>query len=274
MARRVFFVLMSMSNEFVSFPEGELGERSHRLTVLARGGDWYALEKPAGVAAVRDARGGKRSLVESLASGIESGRAQFRRAGIEAAHAVAYPDPDVSGVFLAAGTQSARTLMRNAMGAAAYTFIYRLVTPGETDAGEFVCDLPLVRPDKARRMQVSHAAGKKTVTRFRAIGRSGRYFLWETESHYNRQDQVRLHAFESGLPVVGDGLYAGSGPVFLSSWKRNYRPKGKERPLYSHPCLHLARIRFPDPATGDPAEVACPLPSRLNAFLAQAERYS
>lgn len=263
-----------MNRTFVSFPEGRLGESPQRFSLLANTENWFALEKPAGLAAVRDAlAGGGVSLLEALRADAESGKNQLREAGIGEVHAVAYPDPEISGVLLCAKSEETRTRMRNALGANEYVFTYRFLTAARDDPPQEVCDLPLAHPQKSTRMIVSHTTGKKTETRFRRVRQLGRYVLWEAESAYNRRHQILLHAVESGLPVLGDRMYARSGALYLSALKPRYRSKGEEHPLYAYPCLHLAGLRFPDPDSGEARDVEAALPRKLRALFAQVERY-
>ena len=262
-----------MSRTFISFPEGRLGESPCRLSLLARGAEWFALEKPPGVAAVRDAFSrGRVHLMEVLREDIDSGKNQLREAGITEALPVTYPDPGVAGVLLCAKSEAARAALKNAMGANGFVFKHRFLTPSGAEGEEMVCDLPLAHPEKSARMVVSHTNGKKTETRFRRIGEVGGYALWEAWSHYNRHHQVAVHAFECGIPVLGETLYARSEPVYLSSLKRGYRAKGREQPLYAHPCLYQTELRLSDPDTGEAVIVESPLPRRLKALMDQVER--
>jgi 23S rRNA-/tRNA-specific pseudouridylate synthase len=64
-----------------------------------------------------------------------------------------------------------------------------------------------------------------------------------------------VHLQAIGFPVVGDQTY-GNGTTF-----------GLDRQF-----LHAARLSVPHPATGDPIEVAAPLPDELAAALDLARR--
>ncbi len=252
-----------------------MSERPLRIGLLANTAGFFALEKPAGVVATRDASGGARdTLLDVLRQELEKGKKQLKDKRIAEAHAVSFPSPEISGIFLCAKTEEAKRLLKSTMGAYGFAFTHRFLTYGRRPSDEFVCELPLVHPAKSSRMRVSHATGKKASTRFRKIRElAGGFALWEAESRYNRRHQVRLHAAESGLPALGDQLYAGSGPVYLSSLKRAYRAKGREQPLYGFPCVHLAKLEFTDPESGEPVTIEAPLPGRFAALIARIERY-
>ncbi len=265
-----------MSQRFISFPEGILHERPLRLPLLFDSEACFALVKPAGIPATRDAlgsTGGGVTLLDALRRDAELGKGQLKRLGIGPVHAVTFPDPEVAGIFLCAKSEDAKATLKNAMGGSGFGFGYRFLASGRVEEDERRCDLPLTHPAGSKRMLVSHTNGKRTITHFRRERVLGAYTLWEAESAYNRRHQVLLHAMESGLPVVGDRLYARSSPLYLSQLKRNYRAKGREEALYDHPCAVMTRLRFPDPESGRSIEVCAPEPSRFRAMLAQIERY-
>ena len=70
-----------------------------------------------------------------------------------------------------------------------------------------------------------------------------------------RTHQIRVHLEAIGHPVVADPTY-GTSPEF-----------GLDRQF-----LHAARLTFPHPRTGEPVEVASPLPEDLQEALALARR--
>lgn len=59
--------------------------------------------------------------------------------------------------------------------------------------------------------------------------------------------QIRCHLAAAGHPIVGDALYGSSFTVHRSSFASRH-------------WLHASRIRCAHPATGEPLDLACPLP--------------
>jgi 23S rRNA pseudouridine955/2504/2580 synthase len=135
---------------------------------------------------------------------------------------------------------------------------------------EIVCELPLAPHATEPRMIVSNTTGKKTTTTFRLEKRFRGYAVWTATTTFDRLHQIRIHAAESALPIVGESRYAKTAPIYLSEIKRNYRPAGDgtriEPPLYGELCLHLARIAFPG-ADGRPVVVEAPLPKPFAVLL-------
>ncbi len=267
---------MPVTTSFISFPEGVVQVRPLRLALLANTEAWFALEKPPGLTATRDAlRSDAKgtTLLDALRREAALGKGQFSARGISEVHAVSFPDPEVAGIFLCAKSEAAKMSMKNAMGACEFTFFHRFLTFSRENRGEFLCELPLAHPAKSARMLVSNTTGKRTATRFRIFKCLRGYALWEAESAYNRRHQIRLHAAESGIPVLGDRFYAGSNPLYLSQLKPKYRAKGPEKPLYEHPALYMTKMRLPDPASGEQVEIEAPTPPKAQALIARIERY-
>jgi len=68
--------------------------------------------------------------------------------------------------------------------------------------------------------------GKEAETHFRRIKRNAFFELWEATPLTGRAHQIRIHATDLGLPILGDTTYQGSP--------------------YPHLCLHAQELRIPD----------------------------
>lgn len=259
------------ADDFLSFPPETLVREPLRLPIIARGGDWLVLNKPPGVPWIPDAWIPRPTdLVREVRRQLREGKPQLARLGISAFDAIVGPDLVASGAVLCAATESEGDRLANAMGSGQIELTYRFVTMGRPAQSEIVCDLPIAPHETEPRMLVSHSSGKKTLTTFRLEQRYRGYGVWTATTTFNRQHQIRLHAAESALPIVGESRYAKAAPIFLSEIKRNYRPAGDgtrvEHPLYGELCLHLARIAFPG-ADGKRVLVEVPLPKGFAVLL-------
>jgi DNA-binding response OmpR family regulator len=169
--------------------------------------------------------------------------------------------------------KKAEDFLRNAIGSRKMTFVYDLLVEPDIKEKEVVCDLPIARHDTEPRALISRATGRKTQTMFRHKKSYGRYHMWEASSDVCRPHQIRLHAAESGLRVVGEGQYAISKSIYLSSLKRNYRRGGKEeKPLYSRICIHLRELSFED-SDGSSVCVKAELPKGFAVVLKKLEQF-
>jgi 23S rRNA pseudouridine955/2504/2580 synthase/23S rRNA pseudouridine1911/1915/1917 synthase len=120
-------------------------------------------------------------------------------------------------------------------------------------------------------MLVSHTTGKKTSTAFELVDQVGFCQHWQARATYPRRHQILLHAYESGLPVVGDRIYAKDPLPLLSDFKRSYQTKydEEERPLYDGPAVFLKELRFADGRV-----VECPNPPRWSGLLKQLKMHT
>ena len=150
-------------------------------------------------------------------------------------------------------------------------------TPRDMDALQFVIMFKAVYLEGFARPWPLLGTGLSMVASVVLLGIAVRtlpvgpaYAVWTATTTFDRLHQVRVHAAESGLPIVGESRYAKTTPIFLSEIKRNYRPAGDgtrvEPPLYGELCLHLARIAFPG-ADGKPVVVEAPLPKPFAVLL-------
>ncbi|MDP0496980.1 MAG: RNA pseudouridine synthase [Verrucomicrobiota bacterium JB024] len=231
----------SDSTRFIGFPPPLLGERPARLPVLgAEPGRWLALDKPAEVLTDRhrwhpELPGVLPALTEQAAAG----KPELEPYGIVQARHIYVLEPEITGVLLFALDEEPLQELREAYGSGQMTFTFGMLARYNGGKDERTCRLPLAIHNTEPRALVTHTSGKKCETRFRLVERLGDYAWWEAQAVYMRPHQIRLHAAEVGLPIVGDPLYGGPPPICLSALKPGYRNRGEERPLYAGLCLHL-----------------------------------
>jgi len=88
------------------------------------------------------------------------------------------------------------------------------------------------------RYRSAGAASQETVavTRFERVGTEGHFIRWRALPLTGRTHQIRVHAKDLGIPILGDTLYGGTS--------------------FARVCLHAERLRFAHPAGGAPVEFA------------------
>lgn len=261
----------------LGFPAPLLGMEPVRLPVLMDSGDCIALAKPQGVLIQADSWFPRCPvLVEAIRHQAAEGKPEFERLGIgpEGLRAVHDLDPEIWGPVLFARGREQGDALRSAYGSSAFEFTFIFLTRASGRSGEETaveCDLPIARHRTKPKILVSHTTGKKALTRFDKIGNMGRYELWMAKTDFPRRHQILLHAAESGIPVLGDRIYAGDKPLLLSRFKRNYRTKQdlEERPLYDGPACYLSRIQL-----GAHVDLTSPEPPRWKGLVNQLVRLS
>lgn len=258
----------------LGFPAPLLGTDSLRLPVVYDDGERMALAKPAGVLVQQDAWYPRLPvLVEAIRYQAAQAKPEFVKMGIGQAGlwAVTDLDAECAGPLLLARSRDVAEDLRNKFGSSSFSFTYEFVTQAAAAEEPVTCDLPLARHERLPRMLVSHTTGKIAQTVFAAQDRVGAYFRCTAQTRFPRRHQILLHASESGLPVLGDRLYAKSTPVMLSHLKRDYtfRQDRDERPLYDGPAYYLKEIQL----DGE-CRIVMPSPPRWQALLRQLGKYS
>ncbi|MEM9160087.1 MAG: RNA pseudouridine synthase, partial [Verrucomicrobiota bacterium] len=210
---------------FISFPEGYLGSRSAKFPLIADTDEYFAINKEAGLACFQhDWTQGKPDFTAALRRELIGGKPQLARLGIEGVFRIFNLDAEVSGATLYAKTEAAEEKIKNAFGSRQIRMFYHFLATNESGERELASDLPLARHFQERRMLVSHKTGKKCKTQFRFLRNFGQFELWEAETLDMRTHQIRLHAAELGLSIVGEEEYAKGEKILLSGIKRGYRP--------------------------------------------------
>lgn len=265
---------MSRDQNFISFPPGYLGSQPLKFPLLVNNERMFGLNKPAGISCFQhEWTLGKPDISMALRRELISRKPQLERLGVEGLFRAFNLDMEASGLLLYAKNEENEQLLKNAAGSDQLVYRFHLLASAETDQKEFSCDLPLAKHFHDRRMVVSHKTGKKSETRFRFLRPFGQYQLWEAECTELRLHQVRVHAAERGLSIVGEDLYSDGGQVYLSRLKKGYMPsRGRENPIYAHLCLHLLEVEFRIPEV-EIAPVVAPLPGRFETLLKRLDDF-
>jgi 23S rRNA-/tRNA-specific pseudouridylate synthase len=250
---------------------------SFRLPVLFESDACLAIAKPQGILVQADSWYPRLPvMVEAIRHQAGMQKPEFQRLGIgpEGLWAIHDLDPELYGPVLFARNREQGDELRSACGSSVFEFTFTFLTKGSghlTGQDSHECDLPIARHRSRPMILVSHTTGKKAHTQFDRVGSVGRFQIWTARMTFPRRHQVFLHAFECGLPVLGDRNYARESALLLSRFKRNYRVKQdvEERPLYGGPACFLSSIRV-----SDSLHVQCQEPPRWKGLLNQLERHS
>ena len=132
-----------------------------------------------------------------------------------------------------------------------------------------VCGLPIAVHNEKPCMIVSHKSGKFANTSFDPIQQHGKYQLWQASTTYHRIHQVRIHALESGLNIIGDEVYNPSPKS-----KKHYTPGKQTRHMfqlreYEHPHIHLINIVIDKDDGSEPISISSAMPKDFSRLLQQ-----
>lgn len=240
----------------IGFPAPLLGEKSFRTPVIHAGEGLVAVLKPPGV--VWDDHpwnAGAPHMMGAWRDQLAAGKPELVALGVARPASVHYIEPEVGGVGLVADRDTeSLDLWRNAFGSERLSFAYRFLAftaDAPEEGGE--CPLPVAAHRSEPRALVSHSTGKKSLTTFRVVERLGKWTLWEAVTRLPRPHQVRLHASEAGIRIVGEKLYGDSGDIRLSELRKKGRlNKGEDKTINDGLAMRLVSVDCSavDPAAG------------------------
>ncbi len=180
-------------------------------------------------------------------------------AGIVTHRIVHRLDKGTSGLIALAKTSRAYDSLTAQLQRRAVSRRYLCLAHGAIRKEEGVIDAPIARDPRSRvRMAVARAGtGRRAVTRFRVLERFRAFTFLECRLETGRTHQIRVHLASIGHPLLGDETYGG---------RRARSDEALSEDLVEGlggVALHAAGLSFLHPVTGEPVELASPLPNRI-----------
>ena len=216
--------------------------------VMARGRDWFILNKPPGLAT----QGGTKTVqhLDRLLDGLanEDGHRP------KLVHRL---DKDTSGVVLVARSARAAGHFAKSFAGRTARKVYWALVVGVPSIEQGVIDAPIAKQagTGGEKMQVDEENGQAARTRYRLIERAGNRTAWvELQPQTGRTHQLRVHMAAIGHPIVGDAKYGGA-ESFLTG--------GISRKMH----LHARRLKI-DGMDGKPIDYSAELPPHFAESLA------
>lgn len=165
------------------------------IQVLYNDADCVAVLKPAGVAAIPEAREDANCMVALLAAQLDVRVMPVHRL-----------DKEVSGVMLYALHPEAHRFLNKAFEQREVHKTYQALVHGVIVEDQGVITRPL-REFGSGRMGVDDINGKPSETHFSVLKRYDRFTLVELHPQTGRRHQLRVHLYSIGHPIVGDTRY-------------------------------------------------------------------
>jgi 23S rRNA pseudouridine1911/1915/1917 synthase len=218
------------------------------LQILYADNHLLAVAKPAGLPMVAD-ESGDPSLQELAKEWV---REEKRKPGAVYLGVVHRLDRPVSGVALFARTSKAAERLSKAFRERAVRKIYWAITEGVPSEEQGELEQWLAKDPRTNRVRAigARASGaQRALTRWRVLasekrGPAGRAWI-ELEPETGRSHQLRVALSSLDAPILGDLKYGASRPL-------------ADRSI----ALHAQRLEIPQPTTGKPLVIECPLPPR------------
>ena len=161
-------------------------------------------------------------------------------------------DANTSGLMLLAKSAEASDSLRHQFesGGVEKRYIARVI--GHPLQDRFVCDAPIGRSRVVAGGREIEESGLPAITEFQVMMRmSDGTSVVEAVPKTGRTNQIRIHLWEMGYPIVGD-------PAYLPGKKRVNR---QTLDLCDDPmCLHAESLRFIHPRDREPIQLKVGLP--------------
>jgi 23S rRNA pseudouridine955/2504/2580 synthase/23S rRNA pseudouridine1911/1915/1917 synthase len=224
---------------------------------------FVVLNKPAGLLSIPDREGKDPSLKTWL-------RAKY--GNIFVVHRL---DRDTSGVIVFAKDESTHQYLSKIFEERAVEKIYVGLVQGSLAQPKGSVDQPIMEHPTRPAVMVVNKRGKASLTDYEVLEEFGLYSLVRFHIHTGRTHQIRVHMQALGHPIVCDETYGDGRPVFISSFKRNYKLSKndeQEHPILHRLALHAELLHFQD-QQGESHTFEAPLPKDMRALLQQLRKW-
>lgn len=150
--------------------------------------------------------------------------------------------------------------------------VYHAVVSGRHSFEDFAANEPLYTTTNKSRVDFS--LGKPSLTLVSTLEIFKKHTLVKCFPVSGRMHQIRAHLAYHECSLVQDINYGGK-PIFLSSLKKNYKPKyeQEEKPLISRVALHASEVAFHD-LKGDILNIKAVYPKDFSILLKQLKKFS
>ncbi|GIW77339.1 MAG: hypothetical protein KatS3mg104_2402 [Phycisphaerae bacterium] len=239
------------------------------LTILYEDEHIIAVNKPSDLAAI-PGRGETDSVLERLSrqTGLPcKGQTDPR---LRVVHRL---DKDTTGVMLFAKHLDAQRKLSHQFQNNTVLKEYVAIVSGQLTDEQGTVDAPIApHPTQTDRMAVVKK-GRPAKTDWKVESRPKRFTVVRVFPKTGKTHQIRVHFAHIGHPLAIDPLYGTDTPLFLSNYKRGYRPARteQERPLIDRLTLHAHRLGFVHP-NGNPLTLEAPYPKDLRATIYQLNK--
>jgi 23S rRNA pseudouridine1911/1915/1917 synthase len=224
---------------------------------------FIAINKPAGLLSIPDREGKDPSL---------KGWLKEKYGVIFTVHRL---DRETSGMIVFAKDEGTHKYLSRIFEERAVEKIYQGIVQGNLAIPKGSIEIPLMEHPARQGVMVTNKKGKASLTDYEVLEDLGLYSLVQFRIHTGRTHQIRVHMQHLGHPIVCDELYGDARPVFISSFKKNFklsRSEEEERPILARLALHSQLLHFKD-EKGEFHTFEAPMPKDMRALLQQLKKW-
>ncbi len=258
------------------------------LEILWRHPTAIAINKPSAFATI-PGRAESNSVLEQLGRELNIPSIGAEDPRVRVVHRL---DKDTTGVLLFALDRPTQQRFSHQFQNNTIQKEYLALVRGRPFEDEGIIDVPLApHPSNPKRMAVIKHAGRPARTDWRIEQRFRGFTLLRCFPKTGKTHQIRVHLAHIGLPLAIDPLYGSPDPIFLSDFKKHYKPSNPkktsrpagqseapsraaapdERPLIARLTLHAEKLRFITPEN-ESVEIIAPVPKDFRSTLNQLAR--
>ena len=205
--------------------------------IIFENSDFVVVNKPAGLLTIPD----RAQSGDSVKSILKKKYGQ-----IFTVHRI---DKETSGLIVFAKNETAHKFLSQEFEERAVEKLYLGIVQGKMINKEGTIELPLMEHPGRSGFMIVNKKGKVAITHYKVLEELGPYSLVQFDIHTGRTHQIRVHMQNAGHPIACDPLYGNAQPIFISSFKRNYKlsqSEEEERPILHRLGLHAYQLRFKD----------------------------
>jgi RluA family pseudouridine synthase len=161
-------------------------------------------------------------------------------------------DANTSGVMLLTRQRWAASVVQPMFGRGEAKKVYLARVLGTCADDEFICEAPISREPNKGGFRRIETGGLESRTEFRVLERlNDGTTLLQVEPKTGRTNQIRLHCWHLGVPILGDTAYL---PDHQFGQRQTLLPS--DPPM----CLHAWKLGLNHPVSNEPREWEAPRP--------------
>jgi 23S rRNA pseudouridine955/2504/2580 synthase/23S rRNA pseudouridine1911/1915/1917 synthase len=183
-------------------------------------------------------------------------------------------DRETSGLIVFAKNETTHKYLSQAFEERSVEKIYLGLVHGSMVNEDGIIDASMMEHPAKNGTMIVHKKGKPALTTYKVLEALGPYSLVQFQIHTGRTHQIRVHMQHIGHSIACDVLYGNAQPVFISSFKRNYKlskSEEEEKPILQRLGLHAHQLKFKDANENEYAFEA-PLPKDMRALVNQLKK--
>lgn len=181
-------------------------------------------------------------------------------------------DKDTSGLLVVAKNDEAHVDLSEQLKTHTVSRVYHAITVGNVKDDVGTINKPIGRhPTDRKKMAIvtdPSRTAREAITHYEVIERfaipSGRFTYIKCKLETGRTHQIRVHMASIGHPLLGDGVYGGSGTKFEAA----------NGSIISGQCLHAKELELIHPRTKEKMHFECELPDNFAAVLEKLTKLS